>query len=217
MSKVLYIQASATVRLSKSIEVADYFVEQYRRRHPEDTIETMNLFEADLPQFDAPMAQAKYRIMHGQPHTAEERQNWSKVEKVIDHFKSADKYVFAIAMWNFSIPWRLKQYIDIIVQPGYTFKVTENGYEGLVKGKRALMVYARGGAYGPGSGSEPYDMQVDYMEMILGFMGIKELMTILVEPTLEKGPEVAAQAVRRAKERTRDLVDRFMSVKEEEY
>lgn len=210
MAKVLYIQASATVRLSKSIEVADTFIDAYRQARPDDTVEMMNLFEADLPRFDAPMAQAKYRILHGQPHTDKERQDWSRVERVIDHFKSADKYVWAVAMWNFSIPWRLKQYIDIIVQPRYTFKVSESGdYEGLVTGRKALMVYARGGAYGPGSGAEKLDMQKDYMQTILGFMGITDLETIFVEPTLAEGPEVAERATAQAKEKARQLAGNF--------
>jgi hypothetical protein len=81
--------------------------------------------------------------------------------------KSADKYVLSLPMWNFSIPYRLKQYIDILVQPGYTFSVGENGYEGLVKNKPVLVVYARGGAFPEGSGMEAFDMQKKYMELLL--------------------------------------------------
>jgi len=90
-------------------------------------------------------------------------------------------------MWNFSIPYRLKQYIDLIVQPGQTFTVTDKGYEGLVKDKPAVVVYARGGTYtGP---TESCDRQKPYVEQILGFMGLTDLHSIVVEPTLSGTPE----------------------------
>ena len=62
-------------------------------------------------------------------------------------FKSADKYLVSLPMWNFSIPYKLKQYIDLLVHRGLTFSFTpEGGYKGLVTGKPLVAVYARGGA-----------------------------------------------------------------------
>ena len=54
-------------------------------------------------------------------------------------------------MWNFSIPYRLKHYLDIIIQPTYTFSYTpETSYQGLVTGKPIFIAYARGGAISDG-------------------------------------------------------------------
>lgn len=197
MSKLLYIQASPRKGRSKSIQAADAFVEAYKKTHAHDTVEVMDLFAADLPAFDGPAVQAKYTILHGQKHTAEERRIWDGVEKVIEHFKSADKYVFAVPMWNFGIPWRLKQYIDILIQPGYTFKVGDNGYEGLVKGNPVMAVYARGGEYPEGTEGAAYDMQKKYLELALGFIGFEKIHSIVVEPTLA-GPEKADKALQNA-------------------
>ena len=133
MAKILYIQASPRKERSKSNQVAAAFLEHYRQKHPKDTIQKLNVFEEQLPSFDGLTVQAKYTIMHGQSHSAEERKAWDAVEKVISQFTNADKYVFSLPMWNFGIPYRLKQYIDILVQPGYTFTVGPKGYEGLVK------------------------------------------------------------------------------------
>ena len=208
MAKVLYIQASATKDRSKSIEVSDAFVEAYKKANPSDTVETVNIFDIDLPEFNAMMAQAKYRILHGQDHTAEEKEAWGKVEKAIEHFKSADKYVFAIPMWNFGIPWRLKQYIDIIVQPGYTFAVNEQGSQGLLIDKSVVAIYARGGQYGPGTGGEALDMQSNYFEMVLGFMGITQVHTVFVEPTMVD-KETVEKAIAEAKQKAVELAGRF--------
>ena len=197
MSKLLYVQASPRKGRSKSIQVADAFAAAYRESHPGDTLEVMDLFAADLPAFDGPAVTAKYVILHGEKHTAEQRRIWDGVEKVIAHFKSADKYLFAAPMWNFGIPWRLKQYLDILIQPGYTFRATENGSEGLVKDKPVMAVYARGGEYPEGTDAAAMDMQKSYFELALRFIGFEKIHSIIVEPTLA-GPEKTVIALKKA-------------------
>lgn len=185
MARLLYIQASPRGGRSYSTAAADAFVAAYKIGHPGDTVETLNVFHADLPVFDGAALEAKYAIMHGQEHTSQQRLAWSSVEAVIAQFKRADKYLVAVPMWNFGIPYRLKQYIDVLVQPGYTFGIDANGYKGLVTGRPATVVYARGGEYPPGTPGEAYDLQKRYMELILGFIGFTDIRTIVVGPTLE--------------------------------
>lgn len=203
MSKLLYIQASPRVQRSHSIAVADAFIEAYKRKHSDDEIVNLNLFDASIPNFDGLAVQAKYAILHDKSHSKEEKQIWKTVEEVIERFTSVDKYVLTVPMWNFSIPYRLKQYIDLLVQPGYTFSFSEDkGYEGLIIGKPLLVVYARGGEYA--AGSEAFDLQTRYIELIFGFMGFENIYSVVVEPTLQGGPDVAAakrqEAIDRAKE-----------------
>jgi len=205
MSKILYIQASPREKRSHCIAVADAFLESYRKDHPNDQVTLLNVFTSNLPVFDGLVVQAKYTILHGQQHSREELAAWKAVEAVIEGFKSADKYVFAVPMWNFGIPYRLKQYIDIIVQPTYTFSFSPaEGYKGLILGKRAFVAYARGGEYPEGTGAQNFDFQKPYLECALGFMGITDVRSVVVEPTLGGGPAVAAQkhdaAVAKAKE-----------------
>lgn len=210
MSRLLYIQASPRIQRSHSIAVADAFVAAYEQTYADDEIETVNLFEASIPNFDGLAVQAKYTIMHGQAHSDEEMRAWKNIERVISQFTSADKYVFAVPMWNFGIPYRLKQYIDILVQPGYTFSYSEEkGYQGLVVGKPALVVYARGGEYPGGTEGEAFDMQSKYVALILGFMGFKDVRSVIVEPTLQGGPDVAKTRVREAIDRAKEMAVNF--------
>jgi FMN-dependent NADH-azoreductase len=107
-------------------------------------------------------------------------------------------------MWNFGIPYRLKQYLDIIVQPGYTFSFSpQEGYKGLVLGKPVFVAYSRGGAYPKGSAEEAFDLQTKYFQLALGFIGFTDIRTLIVEPTLAS-PDVAkqrrAEAIAKAKE-----------------
>jgi FMN-dependent NADH-azoreductase len=104
--------------------------------------------------------------------------------RIADYFKSADKYLFSLPMWNFGISYKLKHYIDVLVQRGLAFSFTpETGYKGLITGKPAIAIYARGGAYGPGSGAESYNAQSTYFRQVLGFIGFTDIKEIFVEPT----------------------------------
>jgi FMN-dependent NADH-azoreductase len=209
MSRILYLKASPRRENSVSIAVADAFLEAYKEKNPGDEVISVNLFDKDLVAFDGNTMQGKYNILHGKEYTPEEKKAWETVENEIEDFKAADKYVFALAMWNFSIPYRLKHYIDIIVQPAYTFSYSpEEGFTGLVTGKPAFLSYARGNAYPAGSEMEPMDMQSTYMEKILRFIGFSEIRSVVVEPTLAD-PDTAGQKKAEAVEKAKKIADSF--------
>ena len=210
MSRLLYIQASPRGKESFSIQVADAFVNAYKEKNPGDEIVSLNVFEESLPTFDGFTIEAKYAIMRGNEHSQEQLQTWKKVEQLIEQFKSANKYILAVPMWNFGIPYRLKQYIDIIVQPGYTFGYSdEKGYEGLAGPKPFAVVYTRGGKYDADSGAEALDLQSRYIDLILGFMGFKDIKSIVVEPTLQGGPDVAEKLLKQAIEKAEKMAENF--------
>ena len=185
MAKILHIQSSPRGSRSASIAVAEHFISSYLATHPGDTVETLDLWQADLPEFNGFTLDAKYAVLGGQSPEAEQITAWEKVVALADHFKSADKILFSLPMWNFGVPYKLKHYIDLLVQPGLTFSYTpEEGYKGLVTGKPVTAVYARGGAYGPGTGAESYDQQSAYLKQVLGFIGLSGVQDVFVEPTL---------------------------------
>ena len=209
MAKLLYIQASPRGERSKSSQVAQSFIQSYEQCCPDDDRCVLNVFDENLPKFDGFAVQAKYNIMHGRDHSDQQRVAWSVVEKIISQFTGADKYLVSVPMWNFSVPYRLKQYLDIIMQPGYTFGADENGYFGLVKDKPITIVYARGGDYPAGSEREAFDMQKKYLELAFGLMGFANFNSIVVEPTLQGGPETAKQAVQAAIEQAQGIAQNF--------
>jgi FMN-dependent NADH-azoreductase len=209
MTHLLYIEASPRKKRSSSIEVANVFLDSYREHHPDDQIETIDLWHQDLPPFDGDIIDSKYAIMHGQAHTEAQRKAWRAVELIIDDFKKADKYVISLPMWNFGIPYRLKHYFDLLIQPSYTFSYSPNeGYKGLVTGKPVLAIYSRGGAYGPGTGAEGFDFQKSYLEAILKFIGFTDTRSIVIEPTLAT-PELKDQTVKQGKELAASLAAQF--------
>ncbi|MFH1112329.1 MAG: NAD(P)H-dependent oxidoreductase [Pseudomonadota bacterium] len=193
MARLLHIKASPRGDRSYSGAAAEAFVSAYKEQHPGDEIVTLDLFKAELPAFDGLAVEAKYVILHGKKHTPEHRQAWLAVENLIAEFTSADKYVLSTPMWNFGIPYKLKHYLDIIVQPGYTFSFSpDEGYKGLVLGKPVVVFYARGGEYPPGTDYEAYDLQTKYLDLILRFIGFTDIRPFIVEPTL-MNPTLAGQ------------------------
>jgi len=170
----------------------------------------LNLFDIELPEFDGGAVSAKYKIMHGKEHSENDVEVWNGVKSVIAQFAGADKYVLTVPMWNFSIPYRLKQYIDLLVQPGLSFSFSEEkGYEGLIKNKPLLVIYARGGQYPEGSEYEALDFQKKYVQQIFGYIGFEEITSIVIEPTLHGGAEVAEQKLAETIKEAEQLSNEF--------
>ncbi|QDT69809.1 FMN-dependent NADH-azoreductase [Planctomycetes bacterium MalM25] len=193
MAKLLYIEASPRKERSASISVANDFLDAYRNANPSDEIETWDLWGDPLPEFDGDTIDAKYAVMHGKDHTPEQSAAWEAVVVCCDRFKSADKYLLSLPMWNFGIPYKLKHFVDVIAQPGQTFSFSpETGYSGLVTAKPAAVIYARGGEYSSSDAVMGYDLQKPYMELLLGFLGFTDVESVLVEPTAAD-PELVAK------------------------
>ena len=197
MAKLLYILASPRVE-SYSTRVAKAFLDSYRQERPEERIEVLDLFQAEIPPFHAPQAKAKYAVAAGQAPRDEAEAAWQPVIKTINHFKGFDKYVLSSPMWNFSVPYRLKQYIDVIVQPSLTVAFSPaKGYTGLVTGKPLMLILARGGAYPAGDPRETFDFQESYLRSIFGFIGFTDIRTVAIQGTMQ-GPEQVEAATRKA-------------------
>lgn len=189
MANVLHILASPRPE-SYSTRLAQAFFDSYREVRPDDAVEVLDLYKADIPPFLAPQSKAKYAVMSGQQPRDEAEAAWRDVIDAIEHFKSFDRYVVSSPMWNFNIPYRLKQYIDVIVQPSMTFTVTPEGkYQGLVTGKPLVLLLARGGEYGEGNPAETYDFQESYLRAIFGYIGFTDVRAIRIQGTLQNRPE----------------------------
>lgn len=209
MKTLLYIMASPR-KDSASTKAASAFIDSYKTVNPNDKIVTLDLFKYDLPSFDGHALDAKYSIMTAKNATPEQAKAWKKIEDVIVEFKSADKYLFSIPMWNFGIPYRLKHFLDVILQPGYTFSFSpDSGYKGLVTGKRAAVIYARGGEYSDGKPGSAFDFQKKYMDIALGFIGLTDIINIIVEPTLGGDPNKYNSVLNEATTKSKELAKAF--------
>ena len=115
---------------------------------------------------------------------------------VLDEFLAADTIVIGAPMYNFTLPTQLKAWIDRLAVAGTTFRYTENGPEGLVKGKRVMIAVARGGLYGAGAPAEALEHLETYLRGVFNFIGVEP--EFVVAEGLNLGPDQRANAIEQA-------------------
>jgi FMN-dependent NADH-azoreductase len=186
MTKLLYIQASPRGEESKSAQVAEAYLAALREMNPDLKVDTFSVWDTDLPVFDGNKVAAKINVMTGQDQNAVQKTAWEQIVEIAGRFVYADRYLFAVPMWNSGIPYRLKHYIDIIHQPGLLWGLKpETGYFGLLENKHATLVLTSG-AYAESFPSPAYgvDLHSTYMRAWLNQAGITAIDEIRFQPTL---------------------------------
>lgn len=186
MTHILYIEASPRKSRSASIQVAQRALAAWRTADATVTVDTLDLWSEELPEFDGPVMEAKYAGLAGIPLTAEQAAAWSQIRTLADRFLAADALILAVPLWNFSIPYKLKHLIDVVSQKDLLFTFDEHGFGGLLGGRKALLICARGLDYSPSADTPAgsYDYQKPYLETWLRFVGISNTVTVVVEKTL---------------------------------
>jgi len=171
MTKILHIQASPRGADSKSNEIARARIETLRRHDPRIIVDTIDLWREPLPEFEGNSAAAKMSFFGVGELEGARRTAWDKIVEVTERFKAADHYVLGVPMWNGGVPYRLKLYIDIITQPGLLFGFDPaKGYFGLLKDKKATVIYSSG-VFAPGAPPQyGLDFQSNYLDWWLRFL-----------------------------------------------
>lgn len=195
MTTILYIAASPRGENSQSGKLAEAYLAARKAAEPDVTIEYLDLWRADLPEFDGDKAAAKMTFFGVGDMDSPRQTAWDQVVAVTDRFIKADEYVMSVPMWNGGIPYKLKQYIDIITQPGLLFGFDpENGYSGLLQGKTARVFYTSG-VYAPGAPAKyGADFHSTYLDWWLDFIGVTDVETLRFQPSLLTADAAGDQA-----------------------
>ena len=199
MPCLIHIESSPRKEKSISSQIAAAFIKEYKNSHPDDELKHIDLWNLDMPDLDDKLISAHRATIKGKAVDSTSLKLWKKTEKLIMDFKSADKYLFSVPMWNFSIPYKLKHYLDLIVQEKYTYDFKDGHFQGLITGRPAVMIYARADIY-----EESEDMQKNYMEKILRFIGFENFISIFVEPN-SHGEDFRQKAILLAKNIAKDF------------
>jgi FMN-dependent NADH-azoreductase len=207
MPTLLHIESSPRKTRSASLDVANAYIDAYRATHPDHTIDVLDLWSIELPEFDGVALDAKYAEMSNTPLNDAQQHAWAAIRRLAQRLHDADTLLFSVPLWNFSIPYKLKHFIDVVSQGGILFSVDDTGISGLLKNKKAVVMYARGLDFSMTSSTpaHSFDFQRPYLEAWLRFVGITEVESVVVEKTLF-GPEVDHAARQAARERAAALV-----------
>lgn len=182
--KILHIISSAAGENSFSINLGNAIVEKLKSEKPDSVVITRNLATHPLPHYDAVHQSTLYTPIEQQ--TQEQLEVTNKSNEAIAELLAADAVVIGVPMYNYGVPSTLKSWIDYIARPGKTFKYSEAGAEGLVKGKTAYLAISTGGIY-TNEQMKSWDHTEDYLKTVLGdFFGM-DVKAIRAEGTILPG------------------------------
>ena len=111
-------------------------------------------------------------------------------DTLIEEIRAADVLVIGVPIYNFGVPTTLKAWVDHVARAGLTFRYTENGPEGLLHGKRAILAVASGGTE---AGSD-IDFASRYMRHVLGFIGITDVQIVTADQMMVDADAAVAKA-----------------------
>lgn len=204
MTKILILRSSLLGEASVSNRLIDDALAQYDSQFGAEVIER-DLAAEPLPHFDALAATA----LRGEPTTANAHAVRALSDGLIAEVQVADILLIGAPMYNFGIPSTLKAWFDYVVRAGVTFRYSEAGVEGLIKGKRAIVVMSRGGQY---EGlMRAMDSQEPHLRTLLSFIGITDADFILADK-LAFGPEASAASTAKAQTQITDSLHRRESL-----
>ena len=206
MSTLLVINSSANTGNSVSRTLIDEAVGQILAAAPGTKVVRRDLGTNPVPH----LTTANLAGVRGTPATEEEHTARALSDLLISELRAADTVVIAAPMYNFSVPTSLRAWFDFVLRAGETFKYSEAGPEGLLKGKQAVVLTSRGGLYSEGPGAAA-DFQEPYLPHLLGFVGITDVTFIHAEK-IGYGPEARAAAIASAKGQIAKVARTFSTV-----
>ena len=197
--KILQINASARSSGANSTRLADSVSARLKALNPEAGFELRDLASEPHPVLDEPALGALFTPV--EQRTPAQAARVALDDALIAQVQSADAIVLGVPMYNFGVPVQLKTWIDAIARAGVTFRYTENGPQGLLKGKKVYVALARGGLYR----DTPADSQVPYLKSVLAFLGMTDVSFIYAEG-LSMGADAATKAFAEAEALIGELV-----------
>jgi len=196
MTNVLIIDSAATGAASVSRKLTREAGETLQRRDPSVRIVHRDIGAAPVPHLTEKSVPA---IRAGIVENEEARQALALSDELVAELQDADLIIVGAPMYNFGMPSTLKAWFDHVLRARVTFRYSEAGPEGLLKGKKAIVVETRAGLYSEGPAAA-MDNQEPHIRTLLGFMGIEDVTFVRAEK-LAFGAEIADAAVADAAER----------------
>ncbi|WP_338830940.1 FMN-dependent NADH-azoreductase [Bradyrhizobium sp. 27S5] len=199
MPKLLHLACSPRAD-SESADGARVFLDHFRQARPDWEIDAMNLWREPLPEFEGYLLEAKYARTGGKSFTNSQHDAFAVAERLALRLSLADRVLISTPMWNFGIPYKLKQWLDVIIQPGLTFSFDPAlGYLPLLKDRPTIVIIASGSDFVTGMNRGRIDMATPYLREALRFIGIGDVRFVPIGPTT--GPTEPIRVAREAAHR----------------
>lgn len=199
MNSLLLVTSSLFGEASQTRQIAREFVEAWRHNNPATHVIERDLSPDSIPHLNKTTLGAV--MTPAESRTPAQRDVAAFADALIEEVEAADTIVLAAPMYNFSIPSTLKAWLDHIARAGRTFSYSANGPEGLLKGKKLIVVTGRGGVYSGDSPAKALDFQEPYLRTFFGFLGITDVSFVHVE-----GLNISKDSAEGARARARQAI-----------
>jgi FMN-dependent NADH-azoreductase len=211
--KLLEIQSSPRGAASDSITLTKSFVEACKSDKPSIVVDTLNVWNESLPEFDSGAIGAKYKAVKHETMTEAESHVWERIQSLIQRFQNADRIVLGTPMWNFSLPYKLKQLIDLVAQRNYLFTYDGKQYGPLLHMEKAIVVYTRGSRYLEGTPIPPsrFDYQATYLDFWLQLIGVRNLRRVIVDNAWNRDRQDSEASLAKGRATLERLVQWFLN------
>ena len=206
MKNVLIITSSAQGSASVSTRIAEQYAEALGATYADVEIVRRDVGAKPIPHLTVETVAG----IRGVAGTDAERETLALSDELVAELQAADLIVVAAPMYNFGMSSTLKTWFDHVLRARVTFRYTESGPEGLLKGKKAVVIESRAGLYSEGPAAA-MDSQEPHIRTLLGFIGIDDVEFVRAEK-LAFGPEVAEQSIAEAVAAVRGLTNRELAL-----
>jgi FMN-dependent NADH-azoreductase len=175
MQTLLQLNSSIFSADGESSRLTDYFVAEWRKRHADGIVIARDLARDAVPHLTA----ERLTALTAKPseRTSEQQAIVDESDRLIDELRRADDIVIGLPMYNYGMPSTLKAYFDHVARAGVTFRYTKQGAQGLLTGKRTVVIATRGGLYA----ETGLDSQTSHVRDLLAFLGIEDVRFIYAE------------------------------------
>jgi FMN-dependent NADH-azoreductase len=210
--KLLEIQSSPRGDSSDSIALTKSFIEACKSADSSIVVDTLNVWHEQLPEFDHEAIGAKYKALKHETMSEAESNVWERIQLLIQRFQSADRIVLGTPMWNFGLPYKLKQLIDLVAQRNYLFTYNGKQYGPLMNIEKGIVVYTRGSRFLEGTPIPPsFDHQAPYLDFWLRLIGVRDLRSVIVDNAWNRDRQESEASLAKGKATLERLVDWFLA------
>ncbi len=178
MKNILHIISSPRTHTSVSRKLGNAVIGKIMDKYPGSNLKERDLTKTDFPHFKEDQINSFFT--KETDRSIEQRQAVKLSDEAIAELHEADIIVIDTSMYNFSVPSRLKAWIDHICRPGKTFRYSEAGPEGMLKGKKLYIAFTGGSVYSEGA-YQSFDFNVPYIKTLFRFFGIEDISVFRAE------------------------------------
>jgi FMN-dependent NADH-azoreductase len=198
---------------SNSIALTNAFIDACQSRDNSLVIDTLNVWNENLPEFDSEAIGAKYKAVKNVSVTKRETAVWHQIQALIQRFQRADRIILGTPMWNFALPYRLKQLVDLVARRSYLFSYDGKQYGPMPSVAKAVAVYTRGSRFLEDSAiaASRFDHQAPYIDFWLEFIGVQDLRSVVVDNAWNESAEESARSLANGRARLIDMTEWFLA------